>query len=583
MSKCYVLSLLFIFGFMTSLQSQNVLTDTNEGRNSLILTNDNSVKAIELLVLPDKQYTFEQIRDDTTLKFTLSDTLSTDSADAYWIKMVVENPFPYAEKYMVEFLPMLDNTLYYFNVNENKWISYSNGLLVNNRQRNIWLMPCVFQGQKTTVLYIKTNIKPLRASKTPIQHGIWLEKDKYITDNEQFIALATWATVFVFVIFLLYNAYIYFMFRDKTYLYYLMAQIGGLIFILADQFYFNVLIPFRFCVADAKSDGFILFHDLNSFANDVGLTLILLGYVQITRIYLDTPRLMPQQDRLLKYLLVVYLITVSLTNILLFSKILPLSKTPYFITTIAIISVVSTILYIAILSYRRRYRLARYFLVANLVSISIILVSACYYLFIDVVLTTDHTFTAKIAVIAQAFCLALALSQRVLLIREELKQKQLETQNLIIKNNLQQTQNDLLKEKLDSNQRELASVTLYISQKNELLSDLKKHVQTLSKQLSNNSMTAIKDIETVLQNNLYLDDDWERFRIHFEQVHPLFFENLQKEHPTLTKNEIRLCAYFHMNLSTKEIAALLNIDPASVRTAKMRLNKKMNKVEVENN
>ncbi|HEY8896589.1 MAG TPA: LuxR C-terminal-related transcriptional regulator, partial [Niastella sp.] len=46
-------------------------------------------------------------------------------------------------------------------------------------------------------------------------------------------------------------------------------------------------------------------------------------------------------------------------------------------------------------------------------------------------------------------------------------------------------------------------------------------------------------------------------------------------HPTLTKNEIRLCAYFHINLSTKEIASLLNIDPASVRRAKTRLYKKM--------
>jgi DNA-binding CsgD family transcriptional regulator len=113
-------------------------------------------------------------------------------------------------------------------------------------------------------------------------------------------------------------------------------------------------------------------------------------------------------------------------------------------------------------------------------------------------------------------------------------------------------------------------------QKNELLADLKTHVKTLSQSIPMTAKEAIKNIESVIQNNLYLDDDWERFRIHFEQVHPDFFKNLQAEYPTLTKNEIRLSAYYHINLSTKEIAAMLNINPASVRKAKMRLNKKMN-------
>jgi DNA-binding NarL/FixJ family response regulator len=108
------------------------------------------------------------------------------------------------------------------------------------------------------------------------------------------------------------------------------------------------------------------------------------------------------------------------------------------------------------------------------------------------------------------------------------------------------------------------------------LIDLKANLQVLSKKLPETGQAVIKNIEAVIKNNLYLDDDWERFRIHFEDVHPDFFKKLEAEHPTLTKNEVRLCAYFHINLSTKEIANLLNIDPASVRKAKMRLNKKMN-------
>jgi DNA-binding CsgD family transcriptional regulator len=78
-----------------------------------------------------------------------------------------------------------------------------------------------------------------------------------------------------------------------------------------------------------------------------------------------------------------------------------------------------------------------------------------------------------------------------------------------------------------------------------------------------------------LQTNLHLDEDWTKFKLHFEKVHPHFFEEMQAKYPTLTKNELRLLSYFHINLTTKEIATLLNIDPASVRRAKTRLFKKM--------
>jgi DNA-binding NarL/FixJ family response regulator len=108
-----------------------------------------------------------------------------------------------------------------------------------------------------------------------------------------------------------------------------------------------------------------------------------------------------------------------------------------------------------------------------------------------------------------------------------------------------------------------------------LLASLKTQIKELNKQYPNSKQPGLQSIESILQSNLYLDDDWSKFKLHFEQVHPNFFKDLQEKYPSLTKNEIRLHAYFHINLSTKEIAALLNIDPASVRRAKTRLYKKM--------
>lgn len=167
------------------------------------------------------------------------------------------------------------------------------------------------------------------------------------------------------------------------------------------------------------------------------------------------------------------------------------------------------------------------------------------------------------------------------LLQDELEDKEIEAQslklendNIQLKNLLIATENELLQEKVDSNKRELASMMLNASQKNELLAGLRTEIESLKE--GNVSNQQLEKIKSVIQQNLYLDADWDKFKLHFEQVHPDFFAQLKAEHPNLTAYEIRLYTYLHMKLSTKEIAGLLNITPASVIKAKVRLNKKLN-------
>lgn len=51
-------------------------------------------------------------------------------------------------------------------------------------------------------------------------------------------------------------------------------------------------------------------------------------------------------------------------------------------------------------------------------------------------------------------------------------------------------------------------------------------------------------------------------------------KRLHAKHPTLSNNERMMCAYLKMNLSTKEIAPLLNISVRGVETIRYRLRKK---------
>ena len=87
-------------------------------------------------------------------------------------------------------------------------------------------------------------------------------------------------------------------------------------------------------------------------------------------------------------------------------------------------------------------------------------------------------------------------------------------------------------------------------------------------------------IQAGLNSYVYLDGDWARFNVLFEQVQPRFFDERQTVYPSLSRYEQQLANYFHIQLSAKEIAALLNIDPASVRRAKTRLFKKIAAADV---
>ena len=80
----------------------------------------------------------------------------------------------------------------------------------------------------------------------------------------------------------------------------------------------------------------------------------------------------------------------------------------------------------------------------------------------------------------------------------------------------------------------------------------------------------------VLSEDEKMDKDWGNFAQHFDKVHSDFVRILKEKHPTTTPNEIKLSAYLRMNLSTKEIAQLMNISVRGIEISRYRLRKKLN-------
>ena len=72
------------------------------------------------------------------------------------------------------------------------------------------------------------------------------------------------------------------------------------------------------------------------------------------------------------------------------------------------------------------------------------------------------------------------------------------------------------------------------------------------------------------------------FQEAFNNADKKFLKKIKTNHSELTPNDLRLCAYLRLNLSSKEIAPLLNISPRSVEVKRYRLRKKMNLDRDEN-
>jgi len=72
------------------------------------------------------------------------------------------------------------------------------------------------------------------------------------------------------------------------------------------------------------------------------------------------------------------------------------------------------------------------------------------------------------------------------------------------------------------------------------------------------------------------DRDWDVFEKSFNESHGNFFKKLKADYPTLVPNDLKLCAYLRLNMSSKEIASLLNITTRGVEIRRYRLRKKLN-------
>ncbi len=153
---------------------------------------------------------------------------------------------------------------------------------------------------------------------------------------------------------------------------------------------------------------------------------------------------------------------------------------------------------------------------------------------------------------------------------EKDKQKELELMQAQNDKELMKLRNERLSFEIEAKNRDLASTTMAIVKKNELLNTIKNEL------MHENGTRAVKSAIQFIDDNLENNSDWEAFQEAFNSVDRDFLKKLKENHPALNPNDLKLCVYLRLNLSSKEIANMLNISPQSVEIKRFRLRKRMN-------
>ncbi len=171
-------------------------------------------------------------------------------------------------------------------------------------------------------------------------------------------------------------------------------------------------------------------------------------------------------------------------------------------------------------------------------------------------------------------------TQKLALQEEELKhQKKILEVELKAENelNMQEYQKHILELELQTKSSEVTGKSLSIAKQSEMIENIQGILDT---EVDFNKLKS--EIKKVIKSNAVNKQEWQTFESNLNQIHDQFIINLSKKYPNLTSKDIKLCVYLKMNLSSKEIAPMMNITFRGVELHRYRLRKKLNLTKDEN-
>ncbi len=145
-------------------------------------------------------------------------------------------------------------------------------------------------------------------------------------------------------------------------------------------------------------------------------------------------------------------------------------------------------------------------------------------------------------------------------------------QNLKVK----KLENDLLNSEIEFKKKDLTNLAVNISSNLEWAESLVDKVTAMKESTGRQRARELEDLESAIKNKVWVDKEGDEFYKQIDELSSSFYHKLNTEFDGLTKTEIRLCSLIRLDLNTKQIAVLQNIEPSSVKMSRNRLRKKLN-------
>ncbi|MBP3202042.1 MAG: hypothetical protein J6M31_00330 [Bacteroidales bacterium] len=172
--------------------------------------------------------------------------------------------------------------------------------------------------------------------------------------------------------------------------------------------------------------------------------------------------------------------------------------------------------------------------------------------------------------LAAGLCFLLYGYLRRALRRQRMRLEQEKEKELLALRNEQLEASLLLKSK------ELATYSLLEAGRNQVLQKLRTELSRIRYDNGGNLSKRDYDLlQSIIRDGEFSESSWEHFYTNFDLIHKSFFRTLLKRHPELSTNDLRICAYLRLNLSTKELADIMGITLKGAEAAKYRLRKKL--------
>jgi ligand-binding sensor domain-containing protein/DNA-binding CsgD family transcriptional regulator len=147
--------------------------------------------------------------------------------------------------------------------------------------------------------------------------------------------------------------------------------------------------------------------------------------------------------------------------------------------------------------------------------------------------------------------------------------------NLASEQAILQVQNEKMAMEIKLKGTELMSKAVQTAHKNEILIGIREQLELIQTSTDTEKIKLFRNLKFMLNTEIEGEKSWEQFTGYFDQVNQDFSQVLQKKHPSLTQNDLRMCALTRLNMSNKQIASLLNISVNGVEKSRYRLKKRL--------